>query len=225
MSVSTEHTHTAAFYWGRSGYFGGKVIGAEVGTFQSRSRRTGIFWRRLSDTHTPRTRRGNGEFLFAHLKCAPVRRALSATDSVCSLLQDGGSTPIHFLLIASQLSLSIRLNTHRFPAEPSGTSPSISSLTNRSRRRALGFSSLCFFLRPAVDVELSTVAAAITDVELRVGLRTTFFPLLFGKRCSPLGYKRQLRVAHTRSCFIYCSATCPYKLVAVWACIASFGFM
>lgn len=58
--------------------------------------------------------------LFAHLKCAPVRRALSATDSVCSLLQDGGSAPIHFLLIASQLSLSIRLKTHRSPAEPPG---------------------------------------------------------------------------------------------------------
>ncbi|KAI3355197.1 hypothetical protein L3Q82_018055, partial [Scortum barcoo] len=86
----------------------------------SRSRRTGLARRRGSDTPRARVRRGKEEFLFAHLKCAPVRRALSATDSVCSLLQDGGSAPIHFLLIVSQLSLSIRLETHRFPAEPPG---------------------------------------------------------------------------------------------------------
>jgi len=99
------------------------------------------------------------------------------SDSVCSLLQDGGSAPIHFLLIAPQLSLSIRLKTHRFQAEPPGTSRSISSLTNGSRRRALGFVFLCFLRAdPAVDVVLLAVAAAITDVELRVCLRTTFLP-------------------------------------------------
>ncbi|KAK2859372.1 hypothetical protein Q5P01_003992 [Channa striata] len=43
-----------------------------------------------------------------------------ASQIVCSLLQDGGSPPIHFLLIASQLSLSVRLKTHRFPAQPPG---------------------------------------------------------------------------------------------------------
>lgn len=95
-----------------------------------------------------RTRRASGgekrEFLFAHLKCALLRRALSATDSVCSLLQDGGSAPIHFLLIASQLSLSIRLKTHRFPAQPPGTSSSISSLTNGGRSGGSGFVLLCF---------------------------------------------------------------------------------
>ena len=147
MSVSTEHTHTAAFYWGWSGYFGGKVIGAEVGAFPSRSRTTGLSRRRESDTHTARRRRGEEECLFARLKCAPVRRALSATDSVCSLLQDGGSAPIHFLLIASQLSLSIRLKTHRFPAEPPGTSYSISSLTNGGRRRRSARVLLCFCTR------------------------------------------------------------------------------
>lgn len=35
---------------------------------------------------------------------------------------------------------------------------------------------------PAVDVELSTVAAAITDVELRVCLRTTFWQKMFRTR-------------------------------------------
>lgn len=94
-----------------------------------------------------RRKRASGEqrgVLFAHLKCAPVRRALSATDSVCSLLQDGGSAPIHFLLIASQLSLSIRLKTRRSPAEHPGTSYSISSLTNGGGRRRFRFRLLCF---------------------------------------------------------------------------------
>ncbi|XP_059182883.1 polycomb complex protein BMI-1-A isoform X1 [Centropristis striata] len=74
---------------------------------------------RIGPAHSAQAARKRG-VLFAHLKCAPVRRALSATDSVCSLLQDGGSAPIHFLLIASQLSLSIRHKTYRFPAEPPG---------------------------------------------------------------------------------------------------------
>lgn len=150
--------------------------------FPRRSRRTGLFRSRGSRRRSARKRRGKEEFFFAHLKCAPVRRALSATDSVCSLLQDGGSAPIHFLLIASQLSLSIRLKTHRSPAQPPGMSHSISSLTNGCNRRCLGPAIVPIFLRtdPAVDVELSTVAAANTDVELRVCvcLRTTFFFLL-----------------------------------------------
>lgn len=147
MSVFTEHTHTAAFYWRRSGYFGGKVVGARVRTFPSRSRRTGISWIPIAYARSAQAARKRG-VLFAHLKCAPVRRALSATDSVCSLLQDGGSAPIHFLLIASQLSLSIRIKTRRFPAEPPGRSYSISSLTNGGRRRGLGPVLLCFSYVP-----------------------------------------------------------------------------
>lgn len=115
--------------------------------FPSRSRRTGLVRSRGSDRHSALERRGERGVSFARLKCAPVRRALSATDSVCSLLQDGGSAPIHFLLIASQLSLSVRLKTHRFPASPPGTSHSISSRTNGCRRRGLGSAIVCFSTR------------------------------------------------------------------------------
>lgn len=116
------HTHCCIWLGGAgwSGYFGGKVIGAEVrdppSHPRSRRRRTGLLRSRRSDRlHVARAARTRG-VSFAHLKCAPLRRALSATDSVCSLLQDGGSAPIHFLLIASQLSLSARSETRRSPA-------------------------------------------------------------------------------------------------------------
>lgn len=161
--------------------------------------------------------------LFAHLKCAPVRRALSATDSVCSLLQDGGSAPIHFLLIASQLSLSIRIKTRRFPAEPPGRSYSISSLTNGGRRRGLGPVLLCFFYVPIQRwmwsfqrwLQRSPTWSSVCVCA----------PLFFGKTCSPLGHERELRFTHSRCRMMWCSVTCLYKLIAVGFRLASFGFM
>lgn len=148
MSVSTEHTHTythtAVYHRGRSGYFGGKVIGAGVRAFPSWIQTTEFAWSRGSNRQRAYKRREKEEFWLAHLKCAPVCRALSATDSVCSLLQDGGSAPIHFLLIASQLSLSIRHKTQRSQTSPLGTSSSISSLTNGCTRRRLEASAVRF---------------------------------------------------------------------------------
>ena len=112
------HTHTAVFHRGRSGYFGGKVIGGGVQSFGSGIQSPRVRRNLGSDRQRECKRRKKEEFWLAHLKCAPVRRALSATDSVCSLLQDGGSAPIHFLLIASQLSLSVHRKTHRFRTSP-----------------------------------------------------------------------------------------------------------
>lgn len=138
------HTHTAVYHRGRSGYFGGKVIGAGVRSFPSRIESSEFAWSCGSNRQRAYKRREKEEFWLAHLKCAPVCRALSATDSVCSLLQDGGSAPIHFLLIASQLSLSIRHKTQRFQTSPPGTSSSISSLTNGCTRRRLEASAVRF---------------------------------------------------------------------------------
>lgn len=146
--------------------------------------------------------------LTAHLKCGPVRRALSATDSVCSLLQDGGSPPIHFLLIASQLSLSIRLKTHQFPAQPSGRSYSISSRTNGARRRGLGFVLLCFSTLPIQRWMWSFqrwLQRSPTWSSVCVCLRTTFF---FCKRCSPLGHKHELSSTNSQGCIINRSVIC-----------------
>lgn len=174
----STRTHCCVLLGGEADILEAKLSVPKWEAFRTGAEGPGSLGRRLSDTHTPRNRRGNGEFLFAHLKCAPVRRALSATDSVCSLLQDGGSTPIHFLLIASQLSLSTRLGAHRFPAEPSGTSPSISSLTNGAKGRGLGFVSLCF--PPATSSGgCGAFNGGCSDHRRGapcVGLRTTFFP-------------------------------------------------
>lgn len=138
MLVSPEHTHTAAFYWGLKRIFWRQSCRRRSASLPEPNPEPGALSKpSIGYVHSARAARRRA-VLFAHLKCAPVRRALSATDSVCSLLQDGGSAPIHFLLIASQLSLSIRLKTHRFPAQPPGMSYSISSLTNGAGRGGSG---------------------------------------------------------------------------------------
>lgn len=146
MSVSTEHTHTHTLlhFTGVKRIFWRQSYRCLSGSLpETKPEDWSLSKPRIGYAHSAQAARKRG-VLFAHLKCAPVRRALTATDSVCSLLQDGGSAPIHFLLIASQLSLSIRLKTHRFPAEPPGMSYPISSLTNGGRRRGLGSVILCF---------------------------------------------------------------------------------
>lgn len=177
---------------------------------------------RIGYAHGARAARERG-VLFAHLKCAPVRRALSATDSVCSLLQDGGSAPIHFLLIASQLSLSIRLKTNRFPAEPPGMSYSISSLTNGGRRRGLGSVLLCFSTHRSSG-GCGAFNGGCSD-HRRGAPCVSAHHFFFCKRCSPLGHKREFRSTRTRRCIIQHPVTRPYKLIAVAVCLAWFGFM
>lgn len=58
-------THTLLrFTGGRSGYFGGKVIGAEVGSFPSRSRRTGISLKAsVGHAHAAQSPRKRGVFI------------------------------------------------------------------------------------------------------------------------------------------------------------------
>lgn len=137
--------------------------------------------------------------LFAHLKCAPVRRALSATDSVCSLLQDGGSAPIHFLLIASQLSLSIRGKTLRFPTKPSGKSHSISSLTNRGRGGGSGTVLLCFSTHQSSG-GWGAFNGGCSDN--RRGALCVSAHHFFRKRCSNLTHKQELPPMLTLSCTV-----------------------
>lgn len=141
MSVSTEHTHThthtAVFHRGAKRIFWRQSYRRRSAIpFPSRLRSADLTRSLGSDRRGGSKRRGKEEFGLAHLKRAPVRRALSATDSVCSLLQDGGSAPDHFLLIASQLSLSIRRKTYRSQTPSRGTSRSISSPTKGCAGRA-----------------------------------------------------------------------------------------
>ncbi|KAM9332613.1 polycomb complex protein BMI-1-A [Pholidichthys leucotaenia] len=115
VSVSTAHAHTLLRFTGGEADIleanlpwsqGGEDLTdpAAVGTWKPP---IGIRARHAGSERA-------GEFLFARLKCTRVRRrALSATDSVCSLLQDGGSAALRFLLIVSQLSLSSRDQTRR----------------------------------------------------------------------------------------------------------------
>ena len=210
VSFHCAHTHTHThrgthaytllhFAGGEAECFGGKVVGAEVGFTPSRSRRSGLVGRRRNGHADGAISSDETGSFYSHIwnaLCSAVRSPPLTASAACFKM----AARLLFICCWSppQLSLSARPETRRSPAQPPGTSPSISPLTNGGTGRGSRSVLLCFFHAavPAVDVELSAVAAAITDVELSVCVcvcvcAPLFFLLFCGKRCSLLGHRRR----------------------------------
>lgn len=177
MSVSTEHTHTAAFYWGRSGYFGGKVIGAEVGAYPSLKRTTGLFWGGRADTYAAH-QRGRSEEFKAHVWNA-VRSAVRSPPLTASAACFKMAARLLFIFCWSPPNFHCL-----FASRPVDFQPSLQVGPVRYRLELTGADGGVWasLFRVSLRCRSSGGCAAITDVEPCVSAHHFFLQNTFPAR-------------------------------------------
>lgn len=189
VSFHRAHTHWCVSLGGKADILEAKLSLASWKP--SRSGRVGVFGR--SDTHAWRKHRGNEFF---------IRTSEMRSGPPCALRHWQRLQPASRWRLGSYSFSADRLPTfivcpHQDPPiSPPSLQVSLGCRDDLTQTlRAL----FCCVFRsdPAVDAGLSEVAAAITDVELRPCLRTTFF---FCKTSSTHGYDRTVRPTRAPLC-------------------------